>query len=298
MNRSRATILVLLALTMSLLPTAGVAQDGSQESASGAAGEACDPGDAACFDEIVAEAIGVAERLPSDIRVQPPDPFQGGQRTDSMVNYLVDTIFLVDGYWSTAFDRAGLPYGHVNYVVLDVGTDDQESNCRNQQTGAADMASAGSGPFYCRAGGQALDRRFDSSVVYIGAPWLADEAMQVDPENHDFAVVAIVAHEVAHHVEWELLKGQWTAENAVWLELTADCLTGVFSNAAYYGQAGQLTDTDVDEAISILWDFGSDLPYDLGGDPHGTREQRTAAFRLGYDTGRVADCLAQDWPTS
>jgi predicted metalloprotease len=217
------------------------------------------------------------------------------------VNYLEDTVFIVNAFWEDMFSAAGLPYEHVGYAILGRGAQPQTSNCVDSSDEPA-IATPESGPFYCSIGGEVVNGRVDGrGAVYIGVPLLVREANKANRRSFDFAVVAVVVHEFGHHVEHLLVdipELGVSETSATWWELGADCLAGVFAHAAYYGLAGQLTDTDFQEAVNLLYRWGNDLPYDLGGDPHGTHDQRVEAFTIGYNTGSAADCLTAEWPTS
>lgn len=259
----------------------------------GTTDEVCEADNEECFQALLDEAIALADQLPTRVEVEEPESFAGGQRTANWVVYLADTVVLVNRFWSSAFAAGGVPYTNVSYVLVDAGQPDQRSAC----TGPA--GSANGGPFYCSIGGSGFGRTFQSGTVYIGIPFLVSEARLVNPRNYDFAVVVIVAHEMAHHVEHLLFRQNLAKPTtATWWELAADCLAGVFANNAYFGLAGRLTDTDVEEAMQMLHNWGSDLPYDYSRDEHGSRQQRVDAFLQGYNTGNTSGCLRTAWPTN
>jgi predicted metalloprotease len=252
----------------------------------------CTGDDKACFEALVEEAAALADAIPADLEVEEPESFAGGQRNSSWLVYLVDTVVLVNRFWSGAFNAGGIPYRGVNYVIIDEGQPDQRSHC------SGPAAGANVGPFYCALGGQGFGRTFQTGTIYVGIPKLKEFTVPVNPSNYDFAVVSVVAHEMAHHVEHELFRQSFASPTtATWWELSADCLAGVFAHAAYYGRAGRLTDSDVEEAIAVFYRLGSDLPYDYSGDEHGSRQQRVDAFMQGYNTGNTSGCLRTAWPT-
>ncbi|HEV7872204.1 MAG: hypothetical protein JWR62_1144 [Modestobacter sp.] len=101
----------------------------------------------------------------------------------------------------------------------------------------------------------------------------------------DMGVVYVIAHEYAHDVQFE--QGLLTAGlPSIATELHADCWAGAYARAKQ--DAGLLDTTDIPEAIATAARVGT---YDYA-DPqfHGTPEQRVAAFQLGLDSGRPADC--------
>jgi predicted metalloprotease len=270
---------------------------GSGAGVAGTTDTACAEATDACMRDLIEAAATQTEAIPTRVEIDSPASFRGGQRLDNWVVYLADTIVLVDRFWARAFAAGNVPYTHMWYVLVDAGNRPQTSACTDSQ-GNPGVASADAGPFYCGVGGQAFGRTFTNGTVYIGVPWLVAEASKVNPRNYDFAVVAVVAHEFGHHLQQVLLRQSATTPTSMtWSELSADCLAGVMANNAYYGRAGQLTDTDVQEATALLYNLGNDLPYDYNLDPHGTREQRVAAFTQGYNTGNTSQCLRTTWPT-
>jgi predicted metalloprotease len=56
--------------------------------------------------------------------------------------------------------------------------------------------------------------------------------------------------------------------------------------------AGELEDSDVEEAEEAAWNAGSDLPDEMEPGPRGTRDERVAAWKLGYDECDPIACLA------
>ncbi|MFE7646777.1 neutral zinc metallopeptidase [Streptomyces phaeoluteigriseus] len=115
----------------------------------------------------------------------------------------------------------------------------------------------------------------------------------------DFAAAAIAAHERGHEVQDELMRqfnlpditqaGKRIKEK----ELIADCFSGNWSNHAYY--QNYLSGTDKEEAVSALAAIADYQPE--GPDPHGSQDERIAAFNLGYDTGDPRECIYKYWVT-
>src|SRR3954452_3177862 len=95
----------------------------------------------------------------------------------------------------------------------------------------------------------------------------------------DFAVAVAIAHEFGHNVQNELdLPG-----TVLQHEDHADCLAGVWANAAYY--QGILDPGDPEEAVDAMTAAGSKPGRD-----HGTSQERAQAFLLGYNTGNAGTC--------
>jgi predicted metalloprotease len=221
------------------------------------------------------------------VPISTPVPHYTGSRDPQTMYDFIDAVMQdVNEFWSQAFEQGGVPYSPPSFVVVDQGDPDQ-------WTYDCGPASAGSGPFYCPTGGQFGDQGSkDTPIVYYGAPWLYREMSKVQPDNFDFAVASVVAHEFGHHVQWLLSAGSISLDDlpGKFRELSADCLGGVWANAAYH--EGQLEDTDIEEAMEAAWQAGSDLPDETGPDPHGTRQERVTAFKFGYDNGDTMACLS------
>jgi predicted metalloprotease len=116
----------------------------------------------------------------------------------------------------------------------------------------------------------------------------------------DMAGIGIIAHEMGHAVAIQL-----GADSPVpyYNEATADCLAGVFTQ--HSARDGSLESGDLDEAFHGLAAAGDPTPQLTGNRRidarisyraalmgHGTREQRLANFRAGYERGAGA-CLAE-----
>lgn len=231
--------------------------------------------------------IDQVKQLDEPSTAQAPQ-FTGTPSTGTMYDFIQVVMNDVDGFWRQTFAQSGIAYSSPSFVVLDQGDAPEASYC------SGSLADANAGPFYCPRGGQFGNQGTrNTPIMYFGAPWLYTSMSQVQPDNFDFAVASVVAHEFGHHIQYLLLQAGLISADALpgkWRELSADCLSGVWANAAYY--KGELQDTDVEEAEQAAWNAGSDLPDDTGVDPHGMREERFAAFKYGYDNGDTVACLS------
>jgi uncharacterized protein len=166
----------------------------------------------------------------------------------------------------------------------------------NQVHSACGTQSASAGPFYCPADrGVYLDTRFFDVL-----------GRRVGVNLGDFARAYVVAHEVAHHVQFLLGIGQQLAvadqrdpagKNArsIEFELQADCLAGVWIHSRY--ERGQLTQSDFDDAIRAAIVVGSDFqqlsatgalrPEDW---THGSSSQRRQWLTTGFEEGKPGAC--------
>lgn len=158
-------------------------------------------------------------------------------------------------------------------------------------TSACGNASAATGPFYC-PGDQKL---------YIDLSFYSDLKNRFGAPG-DFAMAYVVAHEVAHHVQYLLGTSDWMNQQrrrvnkiqynqlSVRLELQADFYAGVW--ARYIQQKGLLEQGDIEEALRAANAIGDDrlqkqsqgyvVPESF---THGTSEQRMRWFKKGFDTG-------------
>jgi len=165
-----------------------------------------------------------------------------------------------------------------------------------QTTSACGAASSATGPFYC-PGDQKL---------YIDLTFY-NELQTRFGASGDFAMAYIVAHEVAHHIQFlldittqvEQQKRRMNKADAnqmsVRLELQADYLAGVW---AHHGQKmkGFLEEGDLEEAVQAAAAVGDDriqqksrgyvVPDSF---THGTSEQRVRWFKKGLMSGKLQD---------
>jgi predicted metalloprotease len=140
------------------------------------------------------------------------------------------------------------------------------------------------------------------NAIFFDEVFVARQAKAAAQElgtDGDMAAVGIIAHEMGHAVAMQL--GQMSRipyEN----EATADCLAGAFTQQS--AKDGSLEKGDLEEAFFGLAAAGDPTPQFTGYEQidariarraalmgHGTREQRLANFKAGYNQGPKA-CLA------
>ncbi len=158
-------------------------------------------------------------------------------------------------------------------------------------------ASAQTGPFYCP-----VDQK-----VYLDTDFFVTLERQLGAGG-DFAAAYVVAHEVAHHVQDELgiletanrersRAGEARSnEISVMIELQADCLSGVWAQAAG-ARFGSIEPGDIAEAMNAAARIGDDTLQREAGQAvrpdsftHGTSEQRQRWFQRGYGSGDIGQC--------
>ena len=141
------------------------------------------------------------------------------------------------------------------------------------------------------------------NTIYFDEVFVASQAKDAARElgtDGDMAAVGIIAHEMGHAVAIQL-----GVDSPVpyYNEATADCLAGVFTQRS--ARNGSLEPGDLDEAFHGLAAAGDPTPQLTGNRRldarisyraalmgHGTREQRLANFRTGYERGATA-CLPE-----
>lgn len=108
--------------------------------------------------------------------------------------------------------------------------------------------------------------------------------MKANRQRGDYAAVTILAHEYGHAVQRQLGLSQ-LHRYLFQEELQADCFAGVYTQQAK--RRGLLDSEDATEGYFQSYDSGH---FQFNPNSHGTREQRAAAYRLGYREG-FKSCL-------
>jgi len=186
--------------------------------------------------------------------------------------------------WTAVFKTSGQRYDPPRLVLF-----------RSVTQSACGRAVSAMGPFYCPP-----DRE-----VYLDTAFFNDLSRKFGAPG-DFAQAYVIAHEVGHHVQNQLgIMTQFDREaqrdprgrNAlsVKLELQADCFAGVWGHFA--AQRNLLEAGDIEEGLRAAAAVGDDriqqqtqgrvVPESF---THGSAEQRTRWFRVGFDTGDIRKC--------
>jgi uncharacterized protein len=181
--------------------------------------------------------------------------------------------------WIDLFRRANREYRVSKLAVFTAST-----------TSACGGASAAVGPHYCPP----------DQTVYIDVSFfqeLRDRFGARGDPTGDFAQAYVVAHEVGHHVQNVLGLNDrvQNREDAIRLELQADCLAGVWGHTAE--QRGLLDPGDVEEGLGAAAAVGDDRIQERTQgriDPeswtHGSAEQRMRWFTRGMNNGDPGAC--------
>ena len=142
-----------------------------------------------------------------------------------------------------------------------------------------------------------------ANAIYFDDVFLAGEAKITGAalgSDGDMAAVGIIAHEMGHAVAAQLgvrFRSSYASESA------ADCLAGAFAN--YAQREGSLEKGDLEEAFYAMAAAADPEMSSTGNarrdarrvamlsrQSHGTREQRQANFRAGFERGGGA-CVAE-----
>lgn len=157
-------------------------------------------------------------------------------------------------------------------------------------------ATADTGPFYCPR----------DTTAYLDASFF-EQLEQLGGSAGALSQEYVTAHEMGHHIQQlEGTLGLSDYQNpgedsaAVAIELQADCYAGIWAKHASEGPDAALepiTDDQLNQAIQTAQAIGDDnIQRKSGGDidpdawTHGSSEQRSEAFKSGYDTGQMAAC--------
>lgn len=184
--------------------------------------------------------------------------------------------------WTNLFAEEDLEY---SYPTLVLYSGRVQSAC-----GTADSST---GPFYCPG----------DQKVYIDLSFY-DELQNQFKAPGDFAMAYVIAHEVGHHVQYQLgtlekvmslrsrLSQKQFNQYMVKLELQADYYAGVWAH--YANQEKLLEPGDIEEALKAASAVGDDriqkenygyaVPDTF---THGTSEQRQRWFYKGYTEGTI-----------
>lgn len=155
---------------------------------------------------------------------------------------------------------------------------------------ACGPASSAMGPFYCPADRTAY---FDPSFF--------DTLKRMGGSNGPLAQMYVVAHEYGHHVQnltGALQKGNRMGNNgSVRVELQADCLAGVWAAHADKGPDAMLAPLSKEQIASVIQTakaIGDDTIQGSNSNPegwtHGSAEQRSRWFSIGYQSGDMRRC--------
>lgn len=201
--------------------------------------------------------------------------------TDELAQFVSVVLKETEDVWEQLYPKyMNQPYRKPTLVLFSGST-----------RSACGYASSATGPFYC-PGDQKL---------YIDLSFYQDLKNKFGAPG-DFAMAYVVAHEVAHHVQYLMgttrkidsqrgrIPQAQQNQLSVRLELQADFYSGVWAH--YTKRKDLLDEGDIEEALRAANAIGDDrlqkqsqgyvVPESF---THGTSEQRMRWFRRGYETG-------------
>jgi hypothetical protein len=187
--------------------------------------------------------------------------------------------------WTELFkEEKGMKYQCPNLVLY--------SGYVQSACGAADSSV---GPFYCPG----------DQKVYLDLSFYTELKERFKAPG-DFAMAYVIAHEIGHHVQYQLgiIEQVMSQRNRlsetdfnkllVKMELQADYFAGVWAH--YADRSNLLEEGDIEEALNAASMIGDDrIQKDSMGYvvpdrfTHGTSEQRARWFYKGYKFGTIAD---------
>jgi predicted metalloprotease len=184
--------------------------------------------------------------------------------------------------WTDLFAEQGLEYSYPTLVLYS-----------GRVQSACGIADSSTGPFYCPG----------DQKIYIDLSFY-DELHEKFKAPGDFAMAYVIAHEVGHHVQYQLgtlekvmslrsrLSQKQFNQYMVRLELQADYYAGVWAH--YANKEKLLEPGDIEEALKAASAVGDDriqkenygyaVPDTF---THGTSEQRQRWFYKGYTEGTI-----------
>ena len=224
------------------------------------------------------------QQMPQDSGIQQTQPQQspGAQPSDELGQFVSVVLKETERVWNYIFrEQLNANYREPILVLFNGST-----------RSACGFASAATGPFYCPA----------DQKLYIDLSFYSDLKNRFGAPG-DFAMAYVIAHEVAHHVQYlmgttgemekmrrRVSESQYN-QLSVRLELQADFYAGLW--ARYAEEMEQILDEgDIEEALRAANAIGDDrlqmqsrgyvVPESF---THGTSEQRMRWFKKGFQTG-------------
>ena len=220
-----------------------------------------------------------------DAYEEPGDP-PAAAPSDELGRFASVVLASTEETWNALLPRLGASYREPTLVLY-----------RDAWPTACGLGQSAMGPFYCPG----------DSKIYLDLSFFDEMSRRLGAPG-DFAQAYVIAHEVGHHVQNLLgISGQMRQmqqgarsqaeanDLSVRLELQADCLAGVWGNAAT-GE-GLIEPGDFEEGLGAAAAIGDDrLQRESRGRvspesfTHGTSEQRMRWLRAGLESGDPDVC--------
>lgn len=209
-------------------------------------------------------------------------PYEESAQEAELREFASVVLAETEDVWAALFKQEGARYAEPALVLYS-----------DTVTSACGTAAASAGPFYCPG----------DQKVYLDLSFYNDLQTQFQAPG-DMAMAYVIAHEVGHHVQYQLgtmqevqsLRGRVSQtqynQYSVRLELQADYYAGVWAH--YAERTNLLEPGDIEEALNAASAVGDDRiqkKYQGLVEPdtftHGTSEQRQRWFLKGYQTGSL-----------
>lgn len=232
--------------------------------------------------------LGAGGLAPSRVEQQ---QIQFSQQEQQLYDFSAVVLKDTEDTWSKLLPQYGENYQPAKMVVFQ---DAVKSGCG--------IAESGMGPFYCGA----------DQTVYMDLSFYDTLVQKFQASKNQYILSYVIAHEIGHHVQQQLgILDQVNQERAkagtraaneftIRLEVMADYLAGVVTR--FQQDKGYLEAGDVDAAIKTAWSIGDDTiqkraqgyatPESF---THGTREQRSRWFKMGYQAGDLSQFNSFDY---
>jgi uncharacterized protein len=214
-------------------------------------------------------------QVPTQQNISPTE-FEG---SDSYEVFASTVLGSTNDMWTSVFKESNRTYTPPKLVLF---RDATQSGCGT--------ATSSVGPHYCPV----------DHTIYLDETFFNELKQRFKAQGGDVAEAYVIAHEVGHHVQQELgimdkVQEDPSRENAINLELQADCFAGLWAYAIK--DQGVLAFDEINEAIDAAAAVGDDrIQESVTGQvnketwTHGSSEQRVAWFSKGYESGTVSAC--------
>lgn len=180
--------------------------------------------------------------------------------------------------WQTIFAKQNMEYTEPRLVLF-----------RSATQSACGSATSSVGPHYCP-----LDQ-----TIYIDETFYVELTNKLGAKGGDVAEAYVLAHEVGHHVQYQLgileISSRRSQDDSIKAELQADCFAGIWANSV--SELGVFAQGEITEAIDAAAAVGDDrIQEKVTGQinpetwTHGSSEQRVSSFTTGYNTGSPGAC--------
>jgi uncharacterized protein len=203
-------------------------------------------------------AVGPGDEDGGDQPEQQPGPQDSQAAVDDFRADAEGAVAVADDYWREKLTELGVRFQPIGDVIT--YQSDGEVDCGGQEIPRNNAV-------YCPAG---------DFIAYD-----VNFAVSAFQQVGDAFLFYLLGHEYAHAIQQRLgISHRLTIDH----ELQADCMAGAYIGDSVRAERLTLADGDLDEFQNGLLAVGDDpsIPWFAPG-AHGTAEQRTEAFFLGYE---------------